>query len=162
MTWATERLDVLKSGVASVPPIVETLKLGLLDDWGEGWVRKSWAPAPELKTADGSLFGGYLAALADQVLTFATMTVVPGEMVFRTVNLQVNFLRVGRTQPLKIEARVVAKTRQMITGRAEFRREDGVLIAEATAQQFLMSFEHWPAEREALEATAKADAALGG
>lgn len=162
MTWATERLDVLKSGAASVPPIVETLKMGLIDDWGVGWVRKSWTPAPELKTADGSLFGGYLAALADQVLTFATMTVVPGEMLFRTLNLQMNFLRVGRTQPLTIEARVVAQTRQMITVRAQFRREDGELIAEGSAQQLLMTFEHWPAEREAMEATAKADAGLAG
>jgi uncharacterized protein (TIGR00369 family) len=160
MTWATERLDVLKSGAGSVPPIVETLKMGLIDDWGVGWVRKSWTPAPELKTADGSLFGGYLAALGDQVLTFAAMTVVPGDMLFRTLNLQMNFLRVGRTQPLTIEARVVAQTRQMITVRAEFRREDGELIAEATAQQLLMTFERWPAEREAMEATAKADAAL--
>ena len=162
MTWATDRLEALKSGVASVPPIVETLKLGLLDDWGEGWVRKSWAPAPELKTGDGSLFGGYLAALADQVLSFVTMTVVPDGMLYRTTNLHVNFLRVGRTQPLKIEARVLAQTRQMITVRAEFRRQDGELIAEASAQQFLMTLEHWPAEREALETMAKADAALAG
>jgi uncharacterized protein (TIGR00369 family) len=152
MTWASERLDALKAGTATPPPIVETLKLGLLDDWGEGWVRKSWAPAPELQTADGSLFGGYLAALADQVLSFAAMTVTPGDMHYRTTNLQMNFVRVGRSQPLKIEARVVSKTRQMITVRAEFRREDGELIAEATAQQLLMSFEHWPAERAAVAA----------
>jgi uncharacterized protein (TIGR00369 family) len=152
MTWATERLDALKAGAAPPPPIVETLKLGLLDDWGEGWVGKSWSPAPELQTADGSLFGGYIAALADQVLTFATMTVTPDDRLFRTVNLQVNFLRVGRTEPLGIKAYVVARTRQMITVRAEFRRADGELITDATAQQLLMDFERWPAERAAMEA----------
>lgn len=151
MTWATERLDALKAGAATPPPIVQTLKLGLIDDWGEGWVRKSWMHAPELATADGSLFGGYLAALADQVLAFAAMTVVPGDRLFRTVNLQVNFLKVGRSCPLAIEARVVARTRQLITARAEFRREDGTLIAEATAQQIVMSFDHWPAEQAAVE-----------
>ena len=151
MTWATERLDALKAGTATPPPIVETLKLGLLDDWGEGWVRKTWRPAPELATADGSLFGGYLAALADQALAFATMTVVPGDRLYRTVNLQLNFLKVARDGPLTIEARVVARTRQLITVRAEFRREDRALIADATAQQIVMAFEHWPAEREAVE-----------
>ncbi len=151
MTWATERLDALKAGTASPPPVVETLRLGLLDDWGEGWVKKSWRPAPELATADGSLFGGYLAALADQVLAFAAMTVVPGDRLYRTVNQQVNFLKVGREGPLTIEARVVAKTRQLITVRAEFRREDGALIAEATAQQIVMAFDHWPAEQAAVE-----------
>ncbi len=122
MTWATDRLDALKAGTATPPPIVQTLRLGLIDDWGEGWVRKSWRPAPELATADGSLFGGYLAALADQVLAFAAMTVVPHDRLYRTVNLQLNFLKVGRGGPLAIEARVVAQTRQLITARAEFRR----------------------------------------
>ena len=60
------------------------------------------------------------------------MTVVPDEMHFRTLNLQMNFVRIGRTQPLNIDAKVVAHTRQMITVRAEFRREDGELLAEAT------------------------------
>jgi len=154
MTWATDRLDALKEASASVPPIVQTLKLGLLDDWGPGWVRKRWSPRPELDTADGSLFGGYLAALADQVLAFTTMTVVPHDRLYRTVNLQVNFLKVGRSHPLVLEGRVVAQTRQLITVRAEFRREDGVLIADATAQQVLMAFDHWPAEQAAIEAMA--------
>ena len=138
MTWATERLDALTSGLATPPPIVETLKLGTLDAWSEGWVRKTWRPAPGLETADGTIFGGHLAALADQVLAFAAMTVAPDDAGFRTLNLIVNFLRVCPIQPLAIEARVVAQTRQLITVRAEFRREDGQLIADATAQQLLM------------------------
>lgn len=147
MTWATDRLNELKAGRATPPRIVETLKLGLLDDWGEGWVRKVWRPDAALATADGSLFGGYLAALADQVLAFASMTVLPHDRHFRTVNLQMHFLKLGRDHPLAIEARVVAQTNQMITVRAEFRREDGVLIAEATAQQLLL-----PLKKPALEA----------
>ncbi|WP_419253541.1 PaaI family thioesterase [Caulobacter sp. ErkDOM-YI] len=154
MTWATDRLNALKAGTATPPPIVQTLKLGLIDDWGQGWVRKSWRPSADLATADGSLFGGYLAALADQVLAFAAMTVVPHDRLFRTVNLQMNFLKVGRSHPLTIEARIVAQTRQLITARAEFRREDGVVIADATAQQILMAFDHWPAEQAAIEAIA--------
>jgi uncharacterized protein (TIGR00369 family) len=150
MTWGTDRLDAVKAGTATPPPLVRTLRLGLIDDWGEGWVRKSWRPVAELATADGSLFGGYLAALADQILAFAAMTVVPDDRLFRTVNLQVNFLKVGRSHPLAIEARVVAQTRQLITVRAEFRRQDGVLIADATAQQMLMTFDHWPAEQAAV------------
>jgi uncharacterized protein (TIGR00369 family) len=156
MTWATERLDALKAGTGTPPPIVQTLRLGLIDDWGEGWVRNSWKPASDLSTADGSLFGGYLAALADQILTFATMTVVPHDRLFRTVNLQMNFLKVGRSHPLDIEAKVVAQTRQLITVRAELRREDHVLIADATAQQIVMRFDHWSAERDAMEAIASA------
>jgi uncharacterized protein (TIGR00369 family) len=152
VTWATERLDALKAGEVAPPAIVQTLRLGLIDDWGDGWVRKSWSPSPELATADGSLFGGYLAALADQVLAFATMTVTPDDRFYRTLNLQMNFLKVGRSHPLAIEARVVAQTRQLITVRADFKREDGVLIADATAQQLLMPFADDPAIGNAVHA----------
>jgi uncharacterized protein (TIGR00369 family) len=151
MTWGTDRLAALKAGVGEPPRIVRTLRLGLIDDWGEGWVRKRWSPHPDLETADGSLFGGYLAALADQVLSFAAITVVPDDRLFRTLNLQVNFIRVGRNHPLAIEAKVVAQTRQMITVRADFRRDDGELIAEASAQQLLMPFDRWPAEQAAVD-----------
>ena len=140
MTWATERLEALKRGEASPPPVVQTLKLGLLDDWGEGWIKKKWDPAPELLNADGSMFGGYLAALADQALAFAAMTVVPPEALFRTLNIQMNYVRVGRAHPLLIEARVVASSKQLITVRAEFRREDNELIADASAQQLILPF----------------------
>ena len=94
--------------------------------------------------------------LADQVLAFATMTVVPHDRLFRTVNLQVNSLKVSRNEALGIEGRVVAQTRQLITTRAEFRRPDGVLIADASAQQIVMSFDQWPAEQAAVESPAPA------
>lgn len=135
MTWATERLDEIKHPGATRPPVVETLKMGLIDDWGPGWVRKTWEPSPELLNVDGSLFGGYLAALADQVLAFAAMTVVPDEVYYRTVNLQMQFVKIGRAHPLHIVGRVVGQSRQLITVEADFRRPDGELIAKANAQQ---------------------------
>jgi uncharacterized protein (TIGR00369 family) len=140
MTWAKERLDALVAGTAVVPPVVQTLRLGTLREWGEGWIKKEWTPLPELLNADGSLFGGYIAALADQTLAFAAMTVVAPDSAFRTINLQINFIRVGRAHPLSIEARVVAATRQLLTVRADFRRDDGALVAEASAQQLVMPF----------------------
>lgn len=95
-------------------------------------------PNPELLNADGSLFGGYLTALADQAAAFAAMTVVPNDMVFRTTSLTMNFVRVGRAEALLIEARVVAQRRQMITCRVELKRENDELIAEASSQQLLL------------------------
>jgi uncharacterized protein (TIGR00369 family) len=141
-TWATQRLDELVSGQGAIlPPVIQTLRLGALDEWGVGWIRKRWQPHPDLLNVDGSLFGGYIAALADQALAFAAMTVVPADSVFRTTNLYVNFIRVGRAHPLAIEAVVVAQTRQMLTVRATLKREDGELIAEASAQQTLQAYE---------------------
>jgi uncharacterized protein (TIGR00369 family) len=143
--WAHDRLNEIVGGTADPPPVVRTLRLGLADAWGEGWVRKHWKPDPDILNGDGSLFGGYLAALADQVLAFAAMTVAPDDRHFRTVNLQVQFFRIGRASPLDLEARVVAQTRQLISAEADFRRPDGELIARATAQQVLVA--QPPAER---------------
>jgi uncharacterized protein (TIGR00369 family) len=137
MTWATQRLDALIAGAATPPPVVSQLKLGLLDSWGPGWIRKTWTPSPGLENGDGTLFGGYLAALADQCLAFAAMTVIDGRSGFRTLNLQINFTRVSPVVALTIEARVIAQTRQVITVRASFHGPEDRLVAEATAQQFI-------------------------
>lgn len=138
MTWATDRLAALKAGATDVPPVVRALKLGTLDDWGSGWVRKHWTAAPEILNGDGSMFGGYIAALADQMLTFAAMTVLPEGAAHRTANLNVHFLKVTRGEPLTIEARVLAQSKQVITVEAEFRTADGTLIAKAGAQQIVL------------------------
>lgn len=138
MTWATERLDALACGSADSPEVVKTLKLGTLDEWGEGWIRKRWEPSPDLLNSDGSMFGGYIAALADQALAFAAMTVVPADALFRTLNLQVNFVRVGRAHPLLIEGRVSDATKRLVTVSTDIRREDGKLVAEASGQQLIM------------------------
>jgi acyl-coenzyme A thioesterase PaaI-like protein len=137
MGWAQDRLDAIVEGRGGAPQVVETLRLGLLDAWGEGWVKKRWAPCPEVLGADGCLFGGHVAALADQILAFAAMTVAPNDCGFRTVNLQVQFFRVTPGQPLELEGRVVARTRQLISVEADFRRLDGEIVARASAQQIV-------------------------
>ncbi len=142
MHWAIDRLEALKAGAKDVPPIVRTLRLGTLEDWGPGWARKRWAPEPAVLNGDGTMFGGYLAALADQILAFATMSVVGPAQGFRTANLNLQFFRVGRAQPLLIEGRVVSHTRSVIAVEATIACEqDGTLIAKASAQQWLQMLE---------------------
>lgn len=135
MSWAKERLDGLVARQVEPPPVTSTLKLGLVDAWGEGWASKRWEPAPELLNWDGSLFGGYLAALADQMAAFAAMSVLPDRCAFRTLNLQMQFFRIGAARPLDLEARVTAQTRRLISVEVDFRRPDDVLIARGAAQQ---------------------------
>lgn len=96
MTWATDRLDALVRGEVTPPPVVASLQLGTLDAWGLGWARKSWAPTSAFTNADGTMFGGYLAALADQILAFAAMSVIPDDKIFRTTNLSVSFFKLIR------------------------------------------------------------------
>jgi uncharacterized protein (TIGR00369 family) len=140
MTWATDRLDELVRGTAEPPPVVRTLRLGTLDEWSEGRALKRWSPAEEVLNGDGSMFGGYIAALADQMLAFAAMTIVPEGSAFRTINLSIQFLRAGSTEPLVIEARVISATKALIAVEADISREDGTLIARASAQQIVVPF----------------------
>ncbi len=139
-TWATARLDALIAG-APPPPVVATMRLGTLDAWGDGWARKRFEPEADQLNSDGSLFGGLIAALADQMLAFAAMTVVPGDHLFRTTNLAVAYFKLGKRQPIDIEARVAAQSRQLIHVRADFRTADGELLADASAQQVLTKIE---------------------
>ena len=141
MTWATDHLDRIKAGTSTLPPVVQTLKLGRIDDWGEGWVRKRWTSSPEILNSDGSMFGGYIAALADQMLALAAMSTLLEGAALRTTNLQVQFLKLARGEPLIIEARVIAQSKQTITVEAEIRNEPGDLIAKAGAQQLITRWE---------------------
>ncbi len=58
MGWATEHLDALKAGTVELQPVVKTLRLGGLEDWGSGWARKVWKPSPELLQDDGGTAPG--------------------------------------------------------------------------------------------------------
>ena len=128
------------SPTSSSGHLVATLRLGTLSAWGAGWISKRWTPDAALASADGSLFGGYLAALADQAMAFAAMTVVGEREAFRTLNLQLNFIRVCTMQPLDIEAHVVDQTRTVILTRMSAAKADGARVFEASAQQILQPF----------------------
>lgn len=140
MTWATDRLTALKAGATDLPPVAQTLRLGTLDDWGQGWAKKRWTAVPEILNGDGTMFGGYIAALADQALTFAAMSVVDGNCAFRTANLNLQLFKLTRGEPLIIESRVLAQSKQVIAVEAEFRTESGALVAKATGQQIVTPY----------------------
>ena len=140
MTWATDQLTAIKAGTSEPPPVVRTLKLGTLDDWGPGWARKRWTASPEILNGDGSMFGGYIAALADQIAALAAMSVLPEGTAMRTANLSIQFLKLARGEPLLIEARVIAQSKQVIAVEADIRFENGDLIAKASAQQIVTPY----------------------
>ncbi|MEM7457895.1 MAG: PaaI family thioesterase [Pseudomonadota bacterium] len=135
MTWATDMLNKMKQGTHPVPPVTKTLQLGLIDDWGEGWIRKSWIPKPDLLQQDGTVFGGYIAALFDQAFAFATMTVIQEHEAFRTSNLNISFLSLSHGEAVELDARVVSRSRRLISLEAKLSGADGQIRSLATAQQ---------------------------
>jgi acyl-coenzyme A thioesterase PaaI-like protein len=143
MTWATDRLDALLAGAGEAPPVVQTLRLGLLDMWQPGIVRKVWHACPEILHADGSMFGGYIAALADQMAAFAAMTVVPEGHAYRTTSLQVQFFKLTRSPTLHIEARVLSQSKSIIAVDVDFSLGSS-LVARATASQHVFALPATP------------------
>lgn len=135
MTWATDMLDNMKRGTHPVPRVTQTLQLGTIDDWGDGWIRKSWPLKPDFLHPDGTLFGGYIAALFDQAFALATMTVIGDAEAYRTTQLNVCFISLSRSEPLTIEAKVVARSRRLITLEGKMLGEGGAVRSIATAQQ---------------------------
>lgn len=135
MTWATDMLNNMKLGTHPVPLVTQTLKLGLIDDWGEGWIRKSWSSQPEFMHPDGTLFGGYIAALFDQALALATMTVVQDDETYRTTNLNISFLSLSQSETVTLDARVVSRSRRLISLEAKMLGSNDQVRAMATAQQ---------------------------
>lgn len=135
MTWGTDMLERMKLGTHPVPAITKTLKLGLIEDWGPGWVRKSWTPTPELLQQDGTMFGGYISALFDQIFAFATMTVIQNDEAYRTSQLSVSFLSLSRNETVYLEANVVARSRRLITLEGRMCGPKGEVRSIATAQQ---------------------------
>ncbi|MBO6704435.1 MAG: PaaI family thioesterase [Pseudomonadales bacterium] len=77
----------------SVPEPLPNKKLGMgtLDEWKPGFVRKSWTVDADLFHGR-ALFGGYIAALADQTLGLAAMTVLEDDKFFGTTNMSITYL----------------------------------------------------------------------
>ncbi len=137
MTFATDRLNDLVSGKATLPRVTTCLKMGGLDSWEPGMVRKTYQLHDDFKHPDGTLYGGYLSALADQMATFAAMTVIPDGHLWRTQNLEIDFFRLIRGETLTAVGRVRNHGTTLIHTVIEFIREDNKCAAEARGTLFL-------------------------
>jgi len=85
--------------------------------------------------AGGAVFGGFLAALADQMLGLVTMTVLEEGEAFTTSDLRVSFFRPVARGSLHIEAYVVHRGRGMVQAEVVLTRDDGKVAGKATATQ---------------------------
>ena len=83
------------------------------------------------------MFGGYIAALADSLLGLAILSVLEDDEAFTTSDLRISFFRPAVSGTLTIEGRVVHRGRSMAHVEVDFTRDDGKLVAKATATQVI-------------------------
>jgi uncharacterized protein (TIGR00369 family) len=137
MTIWTDRLDKIKAGQANKPTVVEILRLPDIVSWQTGQVVTKWEIDPDFFTIGGQLFGGYLGALADQVMGHTAMTVLDDDTMFRTIQMNVTFYRPMRKGVLWITGKVTQKTRQAIHVNVDFCDVDGTLMCSVAGIQIV-------------------------
>jgi uncharacterized protein (TIGR00369 family) len=93
MGWWAEQIERNIDGSSELPKVVQRLNIGRIAEWSPGYVRKEWALDPDMLNPAGVLFGGYVGVLADQVFTFAAMTVLEDHESLRTSDMQLRFFR---------------------------------------------------------------------
>ncbi len=133
----THVLDAVVAGRAPRTDYSAGLQLPRPDGWEPGRVWAVWEVNPAFLTPWGAVFGGYLAALADEFAGTAALSVLEDGETFGTTDLRVSPLRAIREGRVRIEARVIASGRSTIHVEVDFHREDGTLAAKASAIQVL-------------------------
>lgn len=132
-------LDAIVSRTAAdPPPMVRTLRMPGLDGWEPGRVWVEWKVDPDMFHGAGAVFGGYIGALADGMLSLAAFSTLSDDEVFTTSDLRVAFFRPITGGVVRIEARVLNRGRRMAHVEATFTLEDGKLAAKATATEVIM------------------------
>jgi len=134
MTLWQDALDGFIDGSTPEPLVNQKLGLGkALTEWRPGFVVKNWTVDSELFHGR-ALFGGYMAAIADQVLGLAAMTVLEDGVFFGTTNMSINYLSPVTGGELRIEGEVIRQQRKSIYLECTFYSED-TIVAKASATQ---------------------------
>lgn len=129
-------LDGIAAGRFTPPPHAQLYRIPTIDGWEPGRVWCDWIVDKALIQPQGRLFGGALAAIADEFLGVATLTVLEENELTTTADLSVNFLGAIRAgEKLRIEGRVVSRGRSSVYVEVTFTDEAGNLRAKARATQ---------------------------
>ena len=137
----TEILNAIRDGVEKdiKEGVMHHLSLTGLDEWEYGRAAVAWEIDPRFRNYDGSLFGGYIAAMADRIFALATFTVLHhNDERFRTTQLQTQFWRPVFGDRLRAEGRVINRSARLIHLEADFHDEHDKVCARATAVQMIV------------------------
>ena len=69
-------LDEIVARKAQLPRHVGILRIPLIDGWEPGRVWGTWKVDPDLISPQGSLFGGHIAAVSDEMLGMVTGSIL--------------------------------------------------------------------------------------
>ena len=131
-------LDAAVAGTGPRTLYADRLGLPRPSGWSAGRVWCDWDVDAALLTPWGAVFGGYLAALADEFAGQAADTVLEEGETFGTNDLRLSPLRAIRCGHIRIEANVIHRGRSTIFVEVEFRNDENTLMAKASATQVVV------------------------
>jgi len=122
------------------PPISETLTFWLVQV-GDGFAAFDGEPGDHLLNPMGTAHGGWAMTLIDSAAGCAGFSVLPAGAGFRTIETKVNLSRpiTSDTGYVRVEARVVSQTRQIISTEARVTSRDGRVLAHGTSTLMVVS-----------------------
>jgi uncharacterized protein (TIGR00369 family) len=89
--------------------------------------------APTVLNPFGTIQGGYLTVMIDEMFSTAIASVLQVEEWAMTAEFKINFLRALNAQPLNGDARVVRRTRFLAFLEAQITDQNGALAVTATS-----------------------------
>ena len=105
-----------------------------------GHVRVEFQAKAEFYNPTGVVQGGFLAAMLDDTMGPAAMTLLGLGETVTTLEMKVSYLRPARAGRLIGEGRVVHKGRSVVFLEGSLSAEDGALVATATATSRIVPF----------------------
>jgi uncharacterized protein (TIGR00369 family) len=121
------------NGELPPPPCAKTLGLEFAAIDGErGTSEVKFEAKPEFLNPNGSVQGGFLAAMLDDTMGTALIATLDAREFAPTLNLNVQFHRPAKVGPLKGVGRVVLRGREICQLSAELFQSDKI-VATATA-----------------------------
>jgi uncharacterized protein (TIGR00369 family) len=124
MTQWTDRLDQLVESESLGHRLGELLRLPTVDSWEPGLIETSWTVHPDYISITGTLFGGYISALADQVASHVAFTLLEDGEFPRTISLGTDYYHSIADGTIGIKGRLIHSSRSLIFAEVEFRKDD--------------------------------------
>jgi uncharacterized protein (TIGR00369 family) len=135
MSRGTDRLDQMIKGVHERSPSGESMMLPVVSEYKHGYVKCIHRVSERFVNTRNVVFGGYIAALVDDVSGHAAKTVLPDDKTYSTSELSVSFFRpaLATDGELLLEGFLINESRRSYHIEVTIKRKDGKLIAKGRA-----------------------------
>ncbi|AMG75742.1 PaaI family thioesterase [Sphingopyxis granuli] len=124
------------------PPCAQLLGWELIADYpGEGRIEIAFHPTAQMLNPRGTVQGGFVAAMLDDTMGPALVSMTGGAEVPASIDLNVSFLKPVMPGRVIGKGRVVGRGRSVAFLEAELFDEKGELLARATSSARIMEFD---------------------